>query len=347
MLYRPGELETFTRKVLVVTALGIALVLLWFARHVLILIFIAAVLAAGIAPAVHRVRVVGRRIVRRNIPRGTAILIVFFPFVILVAVLGFVVAPRVVADTHALSSQFPMLLDRLIPASARAYLRGAIEMPRSSVVFVMRSAAAGIASVVAILFMVVYMLIDAHKLRNMILLLYPEDVRGERRRVMNRIARRMSSWLSGQLILCAIFGVATFIGLLILRIPYALPLALLAALGELVPVIGPIVGTIPALAIALLQSRWQFWSVLAIALVLQKIENFFVAPRVMARKLRISPLAVFIAFMIGGSLLGIAGAIMAIPVAAILQVTYDEVFITRRERRRDLLRAGVLAKRRD
>jgi predicted PurR-regulated permease PerM len=346
MIYRHGELETFTKKALVVVALAIALSLLWFTRRILILVFIAAVLAAGISPVVHRVRVVGRRFLHRNMPRGTAILIVFFPFLILVVFLGITIVPRVISDTHALSAQLPTLLARLLPPRVHEYLRGVV-VQRSSVFIFVRGAASAIASVAAILFMVVYMLIDAHRLRNMILLLYPENVRGERRRVMKRIARRMTAWLSGQLVLCGVFGIATFIGLIVLRIPYALPLALLATIGELVPVIGPIMAAIPALAIAILQSRWQFWSVLAIALVLQKIENFFIAPRVMARKLRISPLSVFIAFMIGGSLLGIAGAIMAIPVAAILQVTFDEVFVKRRERRQDVMRAGVLVRRRE
>src|SRR5205085_1097506 len=117
-----------------------------------------------------------------------------------------------------------------------------------------------------------YMLIDAHRLRNMILLLYPPEVRAERRALMTRMARRMTSWLSAQLILAVIIGVATFVGLLFLRIPYALPLAIFATFGEMVPVIGPIIGAAPALAIAILQSRWQFWSVMALAIVMQKTE---------------------------------------------------------------------------
>jgi predicted PurR-regulated permease PerM len=171
-------------------------------------------------------------------------------------------------------------------------------------------------------------------------------MRAERRATMTRMGKRLSSWLSGQLVLSAIIGGATFIGLVILRVPYAAPLALFAMLGEMVPVIGPIIGTAPALAIALLQSSWQFWSVLIMALVLQKLENLFIAPRVMSRKVSISPLAVFIAFMMGAAILGIVGAIIAIPAAAIAQVAFEEAFISRRERRHDLSRAGTLTKRR-
>ena len=160
------------------------------------------------------------------------------------------------------------------------------------------------------------------------------------------VRTRPLPWLSGQLILSGIIGVATFIGLLILRVPYALPLAIFATFGEMVPVIGPIIGAVPALAIATLQSRWQFWSVLLMAILFQKLENFFIAPHVMSRKVEISPLAVFIAFMLGAAVLGIIGALMAIPIAAIAQVAFEEVFVARRERRHDIARAGTLTKRR-
>jgi predicted PurR-regulated permease PerM len=350
-----GELETFAYKLVIVALFVACLALLWQVRHVLILVFVAAVLAAGIAPAVHRVRVVGRHWLHRNVPRGTAVLLVYVPFLILVVVLAIVLVPRLIVDTRALSAQLPELLERnvfaplehYVPmAAARQYIHGGIHVPRTSLFIYARTAGSAIASFVAVLFMVVYMLIDAHRLRNMILLLYPADVRGKRARTLKRIGRRMSSWLAAQLIICATMGVAMFAALLLLRVPYALPLALLAAVGELVPVIGPILSSIPALAIAILQSPWQFWSLLAMALVFQKLENFLLVPRVMARKVKISPLAVFIAFLAGGTLLGITGAIMAVPVAAIVQVVFDEVFVERRERRLDFTRAGTLARRR-
>jgi len=161
------------------------------------------------------------------------------------------------------------------------------------------------------------------------------------------MGRRMSSWLSAQLLLAAIIGIFTFAGLAILGIPYALPLAILAAFGEVIPVIGPIVSSIPALAVAILHSRWQFWAVLVFYFMLQKFENYIVVPRVMSSKVSISPLAVFIAFMMGASILGFIGAIIAIPVAAIIQVTFEEVFVSRRERRQDSGRAGTLLRRVD
>ncbi|HEX2062080.1 MAG TPA: AI-2E family transporter [Thermoanaerobaculia bacterium] len=351
-----SELELFTKKVLIILGVAAAAALLWFTRDVLLLVFIAAALAAGISPAVRRVRIFWRYQFRRKISRGPAVMIVYLPFLLGVVLLGLLVVPRFIADTRELGAQLPALIDRniltplerFVPVGAiREELRDGIELPRARVFMYMRNAAAAIASVLAVLFMIAYILIDAERLRNLFLLIYPPEVRGERRRTLLRISRRMSAWLSGQLLLSMIIGICTFIGLVALRIPYALPLAILAAIGELVPVIGPTVGAVPALAIALLHSHWQFWSYLAFAVLLQKAENWFIVPRVMSRKVSISPLAVFIAFMIGASLLGVIGAIMAIPVAAIVQVTFAEAFVARRERRQDLERPGTLLRKAD
>jgi predicted PurR-regulated permease PerM len=351
-----GELDLFARKILIAVAIVAAALLLWNVRAILVLIFIAAVLAAGIAPVVRRVQLLWRYHFHRKIPSGAAVMIVYLPFLLGVILIGIWIVPRFIADSRALRTQLPALIERNILTPAERYLpvgeireamRDGIDLPRSRVFAYVRNAATAIASIVAVMFMVAYMLIDAERLRNLFLLVYPPDVRKEKQRMLVRIGKRMSAWLSGQLLLCGIIGLATFVGLVLLRIPYALPLAILAAVGELVPVIGPTVGAVPALVIALLHSRWQFWSVLVFAVLLQKAENLFIVPRVMSRKVSVSPLAVFIAFMVGASVMGIVGAIMAVPVVAILQVAFEEAFVLRRERRQDVDRAGTLLRRAD
>jgi predicted PurR-regulated permease PerM len=351
-----GELSLFAKKVAVVVAVALLLALLWFARAVVVLVFIAAALAAGISPVVRRVRLLWRFQFRKKLARGPAVAVVYLPFLIAVLLFLVIIVPRFIADTRDLGAQLPRLIEenvlkpaeRFVPVGLiREQLANGVDVPRARVFGFMRSAATAIASIVAVLFMVVYMLIDAERLQNTFLLIYPPDVRAERRTTLNRIAAKLSSWLAGQLLLCAIIGVATFVFLFALGVPYALPLAIIAAVGELVPVIGPTIGAVPALAIAMLHSKWQFWSVLIFAVVLQKVENLFIVPRVMSRKVSISPLAVFIAFMVGASLLGVAGAIMAVPIAAIVQVAWEEAFVRRRERRLDVERAGTLLRRVD
>lgn len=352
---RNHELELFAKKAAIVAAFVLGILLLWRVRGVIILVFISAVIAAGIAPAVQRVRLRWRFWFHRNIPRGVAVLFVYVPFLIVMLLLATIVVPRLLSEAQTLGMEFPALvqknitepLERYFPSINLDYLANGGSIPRSSLFVYVRSTATAIASFIAVLFMIAYMLVDAHRLRNTILLLYPADVRAERRRTLNRMAARMSSWLMAQLILSAIMGGAIFVTLLVLRVPFALPLAIVAMVGEIVPVIGPIVGCTPALLMALLHSRWQFWSLLIIVVVLQKLENLFIAPRVMAKKVSISPLAAFIAFMAGATLLGIAGAIIAIPITAIVQVAFEEAFVERRERRLNLGRAGTLLRRVD
>jgi predicted PurR-regulated permease PerM len=353
---RRGEIETFAIKVAIVCAFGIALTVLWLARHILVLIFVAAMLAAGIAPAVRRIQILGRYWFKRKIPRGAAVLIVYLPVVIGVLLLALMLLPRVASDGRELMTRLPPLIDqnilkpleKYVPMDAvREQMRGGVSVPRSSVVVYVRSAGKALGSIVAILVMIAYMLVDAERLRNLMLLVYPPEVRGDRRQTLKRMGRRMTSWLSAQLLLSGIIGGATFVGFVILGIPYSVPLAILAGVGEVVPVLGPTLGAIPALALALLQSKTQFWCVLVFIVLLQKIENLFIVPRVMSRKVSISPLAVLIAFMIGASLFGAIGAIMAMPVAAIVQVTFEEAFVARRERRLNSGRSGTLLRRVD
>lgn len=350
-LARPAgeELWIFKRKILlVVTAAGLVL-LSWAVRDILILIFIAGVLAAGISPVIRRVRALTRFYLHRRMSRGTAVATVYLPFVLGALALLTFVLPKLLIETRQLSSQLPGLIEGKLLHPLERYVsvervREYMNQPRErmAVVPYIKGAAVFFSSIVAVLFLMFYMLVDAERLMSGFLLLFPEEQRTRRRRTIQRITRRMSSWLSGQLILAGIIGATTFVGLLVLRIPYALALALLATVGELVPVIGPILGSIPTLTVALFQSSWQFWSVLALAVLLQKFENLFLVPRLMGRRVQVSPLWVFISFMIGGTLLGIIGAVMAIPAAAILQVTLEEAFVAPRERRLQRGRPGAL-----
>lgn len=347
------ELSLFAKKLAIIGVAIVLAVVLWQAKRVLIIVFVAAVLAAGIAPAVRRVRILFRLLTHRRMARGTAVLVVYLPFLLGVGLFLFLAVPHLMSESKELSASLPALIDEKILSRVDDYVSvdEARKMIREDRLFenvpvfaYLKNVVTVVTSVVAILFMIIYMLIDAERLRNFFLLFYPANERARKRSMVKRVSRRMSSWLSGQLLLALIVGLATFVGLFALGIPYALPLAILAAVGETIPVIGPIVGAIPAIGVALFQSEWQFWAVIALAILIQQFENYLLVPRIMGKKVQISPLAVFIAFLIGGSVLGIIGAIMALPAAAIVQVVFNEVFVQRRERRQNLERPGTLMK---
>lgn len=343
------ELALFVKKV----ALVLLLVLLWQVRSTIILLLISGILAAGIAPVVRRLRVLTRLYLHRKIGRGTAVLLVYLPFLLAVVALLVFGVPYLVSQSQALMTELPALLDEKLLAPLSKYipvteLREAMASPGAlakqvPVIDVVKHGAALVGATIAVLFLIFYLLIDAERIQNLILLAGAPHTRAKRRSMLIRMSRRMSSWLSAQLLLCGIIGIATFAGLLALRVPYALPLALVAAVGEMIPVTGPVIGAVPAVTVALFQSPWQFWCVVALAIVIQQVENLVLVPRLLGHKLHVSPLTIFVAFMIGASLLGMVGAILAAPLAAVLQVAFVESFVRRRERRQDTARSGTLS----
>jgi predicted PurR-regulated permease PerM len=348
---RPNDLKTFARKLAIVLAFVGLGILLWKIRHVLVVIYIAAVLAAGIAPVVRRVQVWTRIWTRRRIRRGTAVLIVYLPFLTVAIIVGALLIPRLLLETRSLFSELPALLEETVLQPLEAYIpieemrRMVTEQNRENgipIFNIVINTLTAITAIVSVIFMVAYMLIDGDRLRNMILLLFPAEQRAARSATIRRLSRRMSHWLGAQLILALIVGLATFVGLVALRIPYAIPLALLATIGEMIPVIGPILGAIPVLLIAITLSPWQFWGALALAILIQQAENYLLVPRLMGSRVSISPLAVFIAFLVGASLYGIVGALLAVPSAVIIQILFEEHFLLARERRQTRGRRGTV-----
>ena len=146
------------------------------------------------------------------------------------------------------------------------------------------------------------------------------------------ITVKVSAWLGGQLLLGGIIGATSAIGLWLLGIPFFYVLALISGIGELIPVVGPILAAIPAVAVAASVSLNKVLLVIVFFVIQQQFENHVLVPKVMERQVGVSPVTVIVALLIGGKLLGIIGAILAVPTAAILQVVFTEVIAQRDKR---------------
>jgi predicted PurR-regulated permease PerM len=155
--------------------------------------------------------------------------------------------------------------------------------------------------------------------------LFPREERGRVEDACLRVSTKVSAWLGGQLLLAAIIGTTAAVGLWLLGIPYFYVLALIAAIGEMIPVVGPLLAAIPAIAVALSVSPAAALFVAIFFIIQQQVENHVLVPKVMERQVGVSAVVVIVALLIGGSLLGIIGAILAVPTAAILQVLFEEL----------------------
>jgi predicted PurR-regulated permease PerM len=159
--------------------------------------------------------------------------------------------------------------------------------------------------------------------------LFPARDRARVAAVSRDITLKVSAWLGGQLLLGAMIGISSAIGLGLLGIPFFYVLALISGVGELIPVVGPFLSAIPAIAVAATVSINKVVLVIIFFVLQQQLENHILVPKVMQRQVGVSPVTVIVALLIGGKLLGIVGAILAVPTAAILQVVFWEVVAAR------------------
>jgi predicted PurR-regulated permease PerM len=196
----------------------------------------------------------------------------------------------------------------------------------------LRGVLGGIVGFLTILIVTFYLLVDSGGLRQTLLRMFPPAERARVDDVARAITIKVSAWLGGQLFLAGVIGVTSVIGLWLMGIPYFYVLAMISAVGELIPVVGPLLAAVPAIAVAGTVSYQKVVMVVIFFLVQQQFENHVLVPKVMSRQVGVSAVTVIVALLIGAKLLGILGALLAVPTAAILQVLFMEVMEMREKR---------------
>ena len=327
-----------------IAMVALAVIVLWAAylvRGVLLLLYISGLLAIGFSPIV---RVIERQkalpIGTRRFPRWLAILILYVAILGTLTAIGALIFPPLIEQSQQLWSALPDMLERardfLISkgilsehftwreAIQRAPGAGGGQAVGRTVMSAVIGVAGGIVGLLTILILTFYFLVESDGLRRTLLQLFPKQDRPRVDAAARAITTKVSAWLGGQLLLGGIIGTTSAIGLWALGIPFFYVLALISAIGELIPVVGPILASIPAIAVAATISVKKVLLVIAFFVVQQQLENHILVPKVMERQVGVSAVAVIVALLIGGNLLGIPGAILAVPTVAILQVLFIE-----------------------
>lgn len=323
--------------------LVIATIVVWCAyqvRDALLLIYVSGLLGVGFNPIVRLIE--RQRLLPfgpRGFPRWGAVLILYVAIGAVVTLAATVIFPPLIHQAQSLYTELPGMFDRaqqfLIERNwlhQKITLREAVmNAPAGSTktVGAVLSAAVnvggGIVGLVTILILTLYILIDAENLQHGFLRLFPREHRLQVAQASREITVKVSAWLGGQLLMSAVIGATSAIGLWALGIPFFYVLALISGIGELIPVAGPILSAIPALAVAATISLQKVVFVLIFFVIQQQTESHVLVPRLMSRQVGVSPVTVLVALLIGSGLLGIVGAILAIPTAAILQVVAMEL----------------------
>ncbi|HLI25781.1 MAG TPA: AI-2E family transporter [Chloroflexota bacterium] len=328
------------RTVLLVAALGLGLWLAVSLRAVLLQLLLALILATGLTPLVDW-------LAGRGLPRGAAVLLIYLVLVLGLVLLGVLLVPPILDEIERLAANAPTYGDRLadwLRALQRQYpllppldeqlaqqvrgLGGQLAVLAAQAVTVARLAVgvfSGALHGVLVLILTLYLVVFGQTIREYLLAFVPAARRPLLRRLTDRMGRRMGGWLLGQVVLSLVIGGLTAVGLSVLGVRYALLLACIAAVGELIPTLGPIVAAIPAIVVAAFDSPLLALAVAGLYLAVQQLENHLLVPKVMERAVELHPFATLVALLVGAELLGVLGAILAVPVAAALAVVLDEV----------------------
>jgi predicted PurR-regulated permease PerM len=182
----------------------------------------------------------------------------------------------------------------------------------------------GFISAIAILAMAFYMAVKEDGIKRFIVSLTPEKHKQYAADLTERIEFKMGKWLQGQLILMVIIFVLDFVGLSLLKVPYALALAIFAGFMEVIPYVGPIVSAIPGVILGFTISPLTGFLTVLLYWLAQQFENYIIVPQVMKKAVGLNPVTVIVALLIGVKLGGIPGAILAIPVAAAISVVIED-----------------------
>jgi predicted PurR-regulated permease PerM len=330
--------------VLTVAGVGLLLAALWAARGSLMLIYISALIAMGFAPLVQMIERPGPYALRRRVPRWLAILLIYIAIIIVIGIIGLMVIPPLVAQAESLWTRLPTEFNRFQEflihyrvMTHRVTLQEAVEnAPKGAsgnavgtVLVAISGVIGGIFGLITILILTFYLLIEAQPMFEYIVRFAPTGRRADIATVAREMVSKVSAWLRAQLVLAGVMGAFSAVGLGLMGVPYFYVIALVAAIGETIPIIGPVIGGITAVAVAITVSPRLALMVGVYFLVLHQLEANVLVPKIMEQRVGVSPVAVMVALLIGGELWGLLGAILAIPTAAILSVIVEELAVGR------------------
>lgn len=310
------------------------------ASQAIVLIFISLFLAIGLNPAVEGLR-------RRGLTRGPAVLAIVTAFLFLGGIFSATVMPPLVNQTTQLVQHAPQYLDQLtknatiakldknfgIVTKTKIALEGKVQDGKlvisafGGVVGVGKTLISGLFSIITVIILTIYFLASLPKITRTAYSLVPASRRERVSRLSDEILARIGSFVGGQLIVASIAGVATLLMTLIVGIPYPIALAMVVATCDLIPLIGASLGAIIVTIVALTHGMTLGIISLLFFVVFQQIENYVVYPRIMKRSVKVPGAVTIIAALLGGSLLGLLGGLLAIPTAAAILLIIDQVAV--------------------
>lgn len=315
------KIEISHRTIIFTVLFLLSLRLLYEIRTILLALFISVVLMAALNPLVDRIE-------KWGLPRWSGI--IFLYLVMLIFFTGPIAGliPPLVEQTDSLVRAVMDLADRLAvfgmsSAKLQAQLQELGGLP-SQIVRLSVSIISNLVSIIGVLIMTFYLLMERANLEKFLLFLFGPDGKDRANTIVDKLEHRLGGWVRTQFLLMTIIGSLSYIGFRVLDINFALPLAITAGILEVLIYVGPIIAAILAFIVGLLQSPLTGLMALSWSVIIQQLENNILVPQLMKKALGVNPLVTIIALSIGFKLAGIAGAILSLPVYLTIEVLVKE-----------------------
>lgn len=324
-------LEQFYKYLLknqVIMALSI-IVLGWFVlqiRDILVSLFLAYIIMAAMLPFVRFLR-------EKGLPKILAILIPYLLLSIFIFVLILPLIPFFAEQIKQLFVTLPKYLDQSLtifgvkidPRQIQSYINSEINNLGQNAFEVTGRVFGGIFSTLSVIIISFYLLVYQENFNKGFINLFESDTKKTVTIMLEHVNDKLGAWLRGQLLLSFSIGLASFLGLTLLGIPYALPLSLLAGFLEIVPTIGPIISAVPAVIVAMTISPSMALIVVGLYLIIQTLENHILVPKIMQRAVGLNPIVVILGIGIGAQLMGIMGALLIVPFISFVIVLFKGI----------------------
>lgn len=320
----PRKIEISHKTIVFAVFLVISLWVIFQIRDILLMLFVSLILMSAFNPAVDKLE-------KFHFPRWLAIL---FLYIIVWMILGITVAiivPQLIVQTSNLIIRLPLSFSRLSFFNSnqelitQQFMSRIGSIPESLLHFTV-SLFGNLINFLTTIVITFYLLLERKNLNKYLGSLFENHSLNRITRTINEIEGRLGGWVRGELILMLSIGIMTYIGLLILGVDSALPLALIAGILEIVPNIGPIISAIPAILIAFTIHPLTALATLCVYFLVQFLENHLLVPKVMQKAVGVNPLLSILGLMIGFRLAGPGGAILAIPFIIVIQSVGLEYF---------------------
>ena len=308
---KPQKIEISYRTIVFTVLFLCGLVLLWSLRSLIFIFFVCFMLMEALNPTI-------KRFERLKLPRPVAILIIY---VLLISIIAFTISevvPILVEQTSGLVRDLPFILQnykifgfQLSQLSSQFRL---IETLPSDIARTVFSLFSNLISGFVILVVTFYLLLERKHFNSYCLRFFGEKSEVKIMKIVDTLESRLSQWVNGMLILMTIIGVLSYLGYLVIGLKYAVPLALMAGLFEIIPNIGPVFTTILAGLVGLASSPIMGLTAVIWGLFVHQAENNLITPKIMKEAVGLNPIITIFTIAAGAELGGIAGALLAVPV---------------------------------